>query len=295
MPVTHRHDRSPSSASALDAGARPPGERVGFVPTMGYLHDGPRVADAGGPARDRDVVVASIFVNPLQFGADRGPRRLPPRPRPRHRPGRGRRRRPRVRARRVEEMYPDGAVLTTVTVGEVSDAARGRGPARPTSTASPPSWPSCSPSSGPCRAYFGEKDFQQLAVVRRMVARPVDPGRGGRLPDGPRARRAGHVEPQRLPHPEERAAAPVLHRALAGRRGRHRRRASATPPRCGRSMADLIDGRAARRARLRRGRRRRHPRTCPTRWRATLRLLVAARFGRARLIDNVGATVGATV
>ena len=44
------------------------GERVAFVPTMGNLHAGPRQPDRGGAPRTATAFVASIFVNPMQFG-----------------------------------------------------------------------------------------------------------------------------------------------------------------------------------------------------------------------------------
>ena len=75
---------------------------------------------------------------------------------------------------------------------------------------------------GPCRAYFGRKDAQQLAVITRHGRRPQPPGRGRRLPARARARRARDVEPQRVPAAEQRRAALVLSRALrrGGRRSR---------------------------------------------------------------------------
>ena len=78
-----------------------PGPPVALVPTMGALHDGPRRAAARGAGSGRvdGPVVASIFVNPLQFGAGGGPRPLPahPRGRPATCAARGRRRRVRAR------------------------------------------------------------------------------------------------------------------------------------------------------------------------------------------------------
>ena len=281
---TLAHHRRAAGAPRRRAGRGP--QRSGFVPTMGYLHDGHAVAHAAGPGRDRRGGGLDLR-EPPAVRRRRGPRRLPPRPR---RDGRL------ADAAGVDvlfvpdvdEMYPT-PVLTTVSVAQVSEPLEGA--ARPTHFAGVATVVAkLFAIVGPCRAYFGEKDFQQLAVVRRMAARPVAPGRGGRLPDRARARRPGHVEPQRLPH---------ARRAGGGAGG---------PP----GAAGGGGRRPGRRARPRRGAARSWPRSSrPSPWRnsttprwstptpsrvpdplaGNLRLLAAVRFGRARLIDNVGVTV----
>lgn len=147
--------------------ARAAGKSIGFVPTMGFLHDG-HASLIRAAAADNDLVVVSIFVNPLQFSATED---LSDYPRDLERdaalsleagasvlftPS-------------VQEMYPHGPVLTTVEVSEIS--ARWEGASRPTHFAGVATVVSKLFSiSGACRAYFGEKDFQQLAVIRRMVS-----------------------------------------------------------------------------------------------------------------------------
>ena len=147
-------------------GHRASGRSVGFVATMGYLHEGHRSLMARARA-ENDIVAASIFVNPLQFA-----------------PGEDLRDYPRdldrdtrlcreagvdvLFAPSVDEMYPNGAA-TMVTVGGVSEALEGA--SRPAHFAGVATVVAKLFSIiGPCSAYFGEKDFQQLAVIRRMTA-----------------------------------------------------------------------------------------------------------------------------
>lgn len=146
--------------------ARRGGARVGFVPTMGYLHEG-HVSLMRAARRQCDVVAASIFVNPLQFAANED---LSAYPRDLDRDvvlcedaGVDF-----VLAPSVDEMYPDGAVATTVAVPALSSAMEGA--SRPTHFAGVATFVAkLFNLVGPCHAYFGEKDFQQLAVVRRMA------------------------------------------------------------------------------------------------------------------------------
>ena len=152
---------------------RAAGESIGFVATMGYLHDG-HVSLMTAARRDCDVVVASVFVNPLQFAANED---LAGYPRDIDRdaamsdaagvdylfvPS-------------VEEMYPT-PVVTAVTLPTLSAAWEGA--TRPTHFDGMATVVSkLFNIVGPCRAYFGEKDYQQLQIIRRMVSDlsvPVD-------------------------------------------------------------------------------------------------------------------------
>lgn len=191
--------------------ARSSGQVVGFVPTMGFLHDG-HASLMRAARRQTDVVVASIFVNPLQFAADEDLSTYP-----------------RDLAHDTQiagdagvdilfvpeltEMYPDGPVLTAVKVGELSQ--KWDGVSRPTHFAGVATVVSkLFNIVGPCRAYFGEKDYQQLAIVCRMVADlsvPVD------VVGCPIIRETdGLAMSSRNAYlsPEQRAAAVVLSRAL---------------------------------------------------------------------------------
>lgn len=147
---------------------------VGFTPTMGYLHDGHGSLMRAAGAQC-DVVVASIFVNPLQFAADEDLGSYP----------RDLERDSDLAAENgvrylfvptVEEMYPFGPVLTSVSVAGLSELWDGE--SRPTHFSGMATVVTkLFNIIGPCRAYFGEKDFQQLAIIRRMAADlsiPVD-------------------------------------------------------------------------------------------------------------------------
>ena len=149
--------------------ARLGGERVALVPTMGALHDGH--ASLMRAARDRVAdgpVVVSIFVNPLQFAPgedlDRYPRTFDDDLRVCEREGVDI-----VFAPSVEEMYPGGEPLVTVDPGPVADILEGK--TRPGHFAGVLTVVAkLFGLVGPDVAVFGEKDYQQLALVRRMSA-----------------------------------------------------------------------------------------------------------------------------
>jgi pantoate--beta-alanine ligase len=192
--------------AALEAAPRP----VGLVPTMGWLHDGHRALMARARAADATTVV-SIFVNPRQFGDPADLARYP-----------------RNEARdleiceaegvdlvfgpSVEEVYPPG-FDTVVSVGSIARPLEG--------AARPGHFDGVATVVAILfglvradRAYFGQKDAQQLLVVRRLVsdlgiATDIVACPTVRDPDG-LAISSRNV----LLSPAQRAAAPVLHRAL---------------------------------------------------------------------------------
>ncbi|KLU08045.1 pantoate--beta-alanine ligase [Kocuria sp. SM24M-10] len=150
-----------------------PGEAsLGLVPTMGALHEGH--AHLVRLAREENAVVAvSIFVNPLQFGPDedleRYPRTLEADLELLARCGADL-----VFAPAVEQMYPDGEPLVRVTAGPLGAVLDGA--SRPghfdgaLTVVNKLLNISAPPGPAPFRAYFGEKDAQQLLLMRRMVA-----------------------------------------------------------------------------------------------------------------------------
>ena len=195
----------------------------------------------------------------------------------------------------VDEMYPAGA-RTTVHVDGLTERLCAARAARATSTASPPSSPSCSRSSARARAYFGRKDAQQLAVDPPHGRRPRPAGRRRRLPARARARRPRAVEPQRVPRRRRPPAPrPSSRGALLPGVGGGRRAASATPPRVRQLVVDTVAHAPQVRARLRRGRRRRDARAGRARSTADTLVALAAFVGKARLIDNVTITFAAGV
>lgn len=202
-----------SELAARLADARAAGRRVALVPTMGALHEGH--ASLLRTARERvgdGLVVVSIFVNPLQFGAgedlDRYPRTLPEDLEVCGREGADV-----VFAPTVEEMYPGGEPQVSVKPGPLGKVLEGKtrpGHFRGVLTVVAKLLGLVRPDV----AVFGEKDYQQLVLIRRMVA-DLDLGvevvgaETVREPDG-----LALSSRNRYLDPDERTAAVALSRAL---------------------------------------------------------------------------------
>jgi pantoate--beta-alanine ligase len=255
---------------------------------MGYLHAG-HLSLAARARTENDVVVVTIFVNPLQFGPnedlDRYPSDLAHDLRVCEEAGVDR-----VFTPEPAEMYPRPPLTTVHVAGLTEDLC---GAARPTHFDGVTTVVTKLFSIvGACRAYFGRKDAQQLAVVRRMVADldiPVDVIGCPlvREPDGlALSSRNAYLTP------EERATAPVLSRALeaagdaitAGERDAHKIRnlvesTVASEPAVELEYVELRDA---------------HELRPLSELDGEVLLALAARLGATRLIDNIGISIRGT-
>jgi pantoate--beta-alanine ligase len=261
-------DRGDQLRKELDA-ARTAGRGVGLVPTMGFLHEG-HASLIRRSAAECDTTAVTVFVNPLQFNPSEDLASYP-RDLDHDLEVAGAAGADLVFAPSVDEMYPGGPPAVTVHVAgeDVLEGASRPGHFDGVATVVAKLFN----LAGPCRAYFGEKDWQQLQVVRRLAADlsfPVDVVACPtvREPDG----LACSSRNARL-SPEERRAATVLHRALVTAA------TAVAAGECndeyvGRIMVNVVAKEPL----------------------ATLdyaevdgdRLLIAARVGPVRLIDNVG-------
>jgi pantoate--beta-alanine ligase len=151
------------------APARRDGQTIGLVPTMGSLHEG-HLALLRAARADCDIVVMSLFVNPTQFGPGEDLDRYP-RDEDRDLRLAGEAGTDIVFAPVVAELYPDGAATAVEVTGGLTSVLdgdperRGAGHFRGVTTIVAKLFNIV----GPDIAYFGQKDAQQAAVIKRMV------------------------------------------------------------------------------------------------------------------------------
>jgi pantoate--beta-alanine ligase len=161
--------RAKDELRAALAPARRQGARIGLVPTMGFLHEG-HLSLLRAARAECDLVVMSLFVNPAQFGPGEDLDRYP----------RDEERDLRLAAGvgvdvvyspPVEAVYPEGFVTSVEVKGGLTDvlegdpSRRGSGHFRGVTTVVAKLFNAVQPEI----AYFGQKDAQQVAVVRQMV------------------------------------------------------------------------------------------------------------------------------
>lgn len=273
--------RSVAELRAQVSAWRGEGLKIALVPTMGALHDGHlSLVRRGLELADR--CVASVFVNPTQFGPNEDFARYP-RQEEKDAAALSSAGCHLLFAPTVSEMYPDG-FATTVAVTGVSDGMCGA--VRPghfagVATVVTKLLLQCLPDI----ALFGEKDYQQLAVIRRF-ARDLDiPVRIEGVPTLREDDGLAMSSRNAYMSPEQRAIAPWLIRALTGVADGLRAGAKASDLcpmaasgllKAGFDSVDYIEVRDA--ASLAPAETLDRP----------LRILAAARLGATRLIDNIG-------
>jgi pantoate--beta-alanine ligase len=276
---------NPTDVGEVSRALRHTGRRVMLVPTMGALHDGHLALVRAAKRVPGSVVVVSVFVNPLQFGADEDLAAYP---------------------RIVEDdlallrgagveiaftpsaaaMYPNGP-RTAVNPGPLGSELEGA--ARPTHFAGMLTVVlKLLQIVGPDRVFFGEKDYQQLVLVRQMVADlNVDVHVVGvpivRETDG-----LAMSSRNRYLNAAQRELAGVLSAALLAGTHAASRGADAALRAAGSVLAEVpaidVDYLEVRDSGL-----------GPAPDSGAGRLLVAARLGKTRLLDNVAIDIGTTV
>lgn len=267
--------------------ARRAGRRVGFVPTMGYLHEG-HLSLMRLARQHAESIVVSIFVNPTQFGPQEDLARYP-------RDAEGDATKCReagvdlIFSPSVEAMYPAGA-QTFVEVQQLSQGMCGErrpGHFRGVCTIVEKLFNVI----GPCVAVFGEKDYQQLQVLRRLVTDLLQPieivaGPLVREPDGlAMSSRNAYLDA------DQRRAAVALHQTLCAARERVAEAGGRVVAQdvlaVARGRLEKVEGARIDYVELRQG-----ESLAPLADDATIRpgeavLLLAVFFGATRLIDNL--------
>lgn len=273
--------KSPKKMAEITAGLKRKGKTIGFVPTMGYLHRG-HLSLIRRAGRENDVVVVSIFVNPIQFG-----------------PGEDYKRYPRSLKRdlklarqegcdiifypQARQMYPR-QFATNVVVKNLTSVMCGL--SRPghfegVTTVCTKLFNIVRPHT----AYFGQKDYQQAVVIKRMAE---DLNMGFKIKMLPIIREgSGLAMSSRNEYlsPEQKKDAAILYQSLKEAEGLIRS-GKESPAKIKAIMRRMI---------LKKDDIRTDyitmadPRTLKERKRITSRVLVAlaARVGKTRLIDNV--------
>jgi pantoate--beta-alanine ligase len=276
----------PQEWSAFLDEARREGKQVGLHLTMGALHAGHR-ANIRRAAAECDVVAVTIFVNPLQFGPSEDfgayPRDVDGDAAQAEEAGADI-----VLAPTTAAMYPEEP-LATVRVKQLGEILEGRHrPGHFDGVATVVT--KFFGLSGPCRAYFGEKDYQQLVIVRRLVADLSLPVEVVACPTVREADGLALSSRNAYLGPAERIGARVLYFSLLNGKRAIEEQGLTSPADVRMAMLEVVSreelfeldyaevvG----------------PSTLqvPPVLTGEARLLVAGRLGKARLIDNVGAEV----
>jgi pantoate--beta-alanine ligase len=264
------------------AAFRKAGRTIGLVPTMGALHEG-HISLVKGALERGDIPATSIFVNPTQFGPNEDFAAYP-------RDEQGDFDKLRDAGCRIvfapskDEMYP-GQQLTTVTVTGITDGLCG--PLRPGHFEGVATVVSkLLLMAMPDRAFFGEKDYQQLQVIKRMVRDLSMPFEIVGMPTVREADGLAMSSRNRYMNPTERAIAAGLYRELNAVAKAARGGASCTAAAAEASKALLAGGfdkieyltvvDAESLAPL-------------EKVSGPARVIAAVRLGRTRLIDNIAA------
>ncbi|ABK70073.1 pantoate--beta-alanine ligase [Mycolicibacterium smegmatis] len=275
---------APADVAAVTRALRTAGRRIVLVPTMGALHEGHLTLVRAAKRTPGAVVVVSIFVNPLQFGPNEDlnayPRTLEDDLTA-------------LRAEGVEivftptgsDMYPDGT-RTSVHPGPLGDDLEGS--SRPGHFAGVLTVVlKLFSIVRPDRAYFGEKDYQQLTLLRQMVA---DLNVDVQIVGVPTVRESDGLalsSRNRYLDKDQREQAGALSAALLAGKYAAAGGAEAALD-AARAVLDEVPALEVDYLQVR------DPMLGPAPAEGQARLLVAARLGRTRLIDNIAIDVGAS-